>query len=1180
MSAVLPSPAPSDEPSPILDNHSINGSRNNDQREMPNGGVQRVQNMENTRPSQYQQNIPSQAGSHPRPNSAAQTQPDFSPQRPDAQPRRQTVPTRVLETLSARAAPNTPPLPSSVLLPSDRQHVEQLSLEAQSPTQMQSPGLPQYHELPARPSSMPRPAAVQTQAQTPRGHMRAVQSPRQLQGQLPSPVQYHTSSPRTADFALPSSTLQNEVRAYSNIGPSPPNQQRRVRISTPTMPSLKSRVALIDSHIESVGGLMNLNTGLERPRFQLLKDACNNEDSFYVALHQIFCIWDTDPNEITSIQGFPVIEALQLAFKILGQLIRDNKPLAPNHKNFFCKFPSPLSNLLGSSEPYRRVVNDVGIFLARLATDWAPLARECSTRGYPPLVDELVRRLGILSPILQGVVFTASRRNLGFNDEAIGFRMEEIFKRDRQEHQALSARVNTGRPPTEREVNERNNLLATEYRNVQFHMMQRRPSIQASASAVGSPLTHLPIPAVPSNGQFQAATGSPVAMSQQYDANQARQQTLSSPGIAGNAEFANQQQQQAQMTTSGSPNPATLSMAGRPPSVAGQRVYQDTPSPTVFQGLAINSPSQPNSQFAPALRSNTDQMQSPQNLPGSIPANPNGVVYQNPEQNPEQNPMFQQYSHQQQQHQQQAAARHQQQMAAQQHQWQQNQNASQQQALMLQQHQQLQVQQVIAMNRGATQLRRDANPQAEAQRVQSRNNNLSAGGPHTPSGSNPNMPSSRGAPPSMQGSRINAVNPGQIQLYASTPPLQRPLVPPQGFVHQSQPIDPDVTALHQAHLRSPRLVAADKFPDNMAPDDPSRRFYQAVKGFTLGPRKLLPTNAVTNFQVSIGAAEYGLIVYDWSPGKGQVDERKFTTGNLQYRLRCVKKRKDDTKCLEADWVIADTEWPEHASLKINEIQLEIRRKNQHGKDLPIDITRYIRVAGPNSTSVITISIPGHRKKFKENSYFVAVEAIEFLNHNQIMNNCLLYQRKPADETLNAIKRSLAGPADDDDDDIAMVVSDLSIDLADPFTARIFEIPVRGSSCLHRECFDLKTFLLTRNSKPKRPNQASMVDIWKCPLCSKDARPYSLQIDDFLAGVRDELMKKNQLDVKAIWIAADGSWRPKEVPRPANGKRKATEEASGDDDSESDEERAMKKSILGGNKKQKSVEVEVIELDDD
>jgi hypothetical protein len=178
--------------------------------------------------------------------------------------------------------------------------------------------------------------------------------------------------------------------------------------------------------------------------------------------------------------------------------------------------------------------------------------------------------------------------------------------------------------------------------------------------------------------------------------------------------------------------------------------------------------------------------------------------------------------------------------------------------------------------------------------------------------------------------------------------------------------------------------------------------------------------------------------------------------------------------------------------------------------------------------------------------------------------------------LDKIKKSLAS-SQNDDDEIAMVSSDISVDLSDPFTARIFETPVRGSNCLHRECFDLETFLITRNSKPKRPQQPCMIDVWKCPLCGRDARPYSLQIDDFLASVRARLAEQDNLDVKAIWIDADGNWCPKEIPR-------SSVKRSHPDDSEdsSDDEGARKQRALSAANQTRSIKkvVEVIDLDDD
>jgi hypothetical protein len=121
----------------------------------------------------------------------------------------------------------------------------------------------------------------------------------------------------------------------------------------------------------------------------------------------------------------------------------------------------------------------------------------------------------------------------------------------------------------------------------------------------------------------------------------------------------------------------------------------------------------------------------------------------------------------------------------------------------------------------------------------------------------------------------------------------------------------------------------------------------------------------------------------------------------------------------------------------------------------------------------------------------------------------------------------------DSDDIIINDETLTISLADPFSATRFTDPVRGSQCKHLECFDLETWLQTRPPKPERigggPEQKggepSMVDVWRCPICSLDARPVSLWIDEYFAGVRRSLVSNGDMRTKTISVTANGQWVP-------------------------------------------------------
>ena len=1096
-----------------------------------------------------------------------------------------------------------PPLPASVFLPPDPESRVRLQevrwpsvqdqnttlQQVQSPTQLNPPSAVVSSSMEDQVNQY---QGLQTQNGQSNHHWQGAR------GQLPSPTQTSTSSPRTnSELPLPSTMVASQNQSYPSPGTFHASAtSKRQRPQVAVMPSLKPRVAIIETHIESVGGRMNLNAGLEKPRFQLLIEACNSEDAFYVALHQIFCVWDFDQNEVASIHGFPDRNILRQAFKILGQLIRDNEQLAPNHKKWFAGFPSTLSHLMSTSEPYRVVMGDVGIFLQKLAAEWIPLSMECTKRGYPPLVDELVNRMGLLSPILQGVVFTATRRTMGISDGEAGNRAEGLFRRDQRDHQSLAARYNSNRPPTVKEIDQRNALLANEYITLHNQFLQQR---RASAQVYGTPLGQVSMstPVVPSNAHVlqNAQMASAPSWQQNPQRQASRGQNIPGPDPTGNWQFGNQQAQIIGRAAVASPSPSLV--AGRPPSVDAHRVYANTPSPTLLQGLSMQSPVQQGFSTTPGVRSNSGQMQSAQ----SAYTGPNGTFPQNGTQNvdPPNQQRGQMTMHQQQQlhgpaqYQGQVQAQHslasyQQAFVSQQSQWQQNavqqqqqQAVAQQQLHQIQQQQHVLSQQSLNMNRTA-QLRQGSNGAVDLQqRTHARSNSVSSGGRRTP-GVNPVPGSSpRQNPASVPGPRrpqpvsIDQIQiQNDIQAYSQTHALQRPLVPPLGYVHPQQAVNPEMTALHQAHIRSPLLIPVTASPNAVTKEDPSLRYYQAVRSFALNPSKVSANTPLSRFEFRIPEADFQLIPKDGPPSSSQLAIRHFRRGTLQYRLRCVQLKKSEAVCSTPDWIVADTVWPEGACLDINKNHLEIRRKNHHGKDLPIDITAYVRAAGPNSANQISLSIIRGRTKMKEFSYFFAVEVVEILQHGQILYMCQ-QNRIPANQTLDKIKKSLAS-SHNDDDEIAMVSSDISVDLSDPFTARIFETPVRGRSCLHRECFDLETFLITRNSKPKRPQQPCMIDVWKCPLCGRDARPYSLQIDDFLASVRAKLAQEDNLDVKAIWIDADGNWRPKEIPR-SSAKRSYPD----DSDDSSDDEGIRKQRAVSASNHLKSVKrvVEVIDLDD-
>jgi hypothetical protein len=248
---------------------------------------------------------------------------------------------------------------------------------------------------------------------------------------------------------------------------------------------------------------------------------------------------------------------------------------------------------------------------------------------------------------------------------------------------------------------------------------------------------------------------------------------------------------------------------------------------------------------------------------------------------------------------------------------------------------------------------------------------------------------------------------------------------------------------------------------------------------------------------------------------GQDSVWTFGPGCRTIRLRCIRLPGNPDTVTEQTWSTAATFWPSVFYITVNGQELYVRRKVHNGKDLPLDITEYIQT-GENSLRVDMIL---GQDECKNSKYVFGVEVMEIAEFDQILS---LVQSVPADDSRAAIQKRLSPVTDDDD--LAVVTDNLTIDLVDPFMARIFDVPVRSRHCNHHECFDRDTFIKTRKSVS---GQAPMVDNWRCPICKADARPQFLVVDQFLAEIHAQLTSTNRLDgIRAIQIKVDGTWTPK------------------------------------------------------
>ncbi|KAJ5514415.1 Zinc finger MIZ-type [Penicillium fimorum] len=253
-----------------------------------------------------------------------------------------------------------------------------------------------------------------------------------------------------------------------------------------------------------------------------------------------------------------------------------------------------------------------------------------------------------------------------------------------------------------------------------------------------------------------------------------------------------------------------------------------------------------------------------------------------------------------------------------------------------------------------------------------------------------------------------------------------------------------------------------------------------------------------------------------APGQeGQYSVWTFRPGCRNIRLRCIRLPGNPDTVTEQTWSTTGTFWPSVFYISVNGTELYVRRKVYNGKDLPLDITEYLRI-GENSVRLDMIL---GQDECKTSKYVFGVEAMEIAEFDQLLS---LVKSLPAADSRAAIQKRLSPITDDDE--LAVVTDNLTIDLVDPFMARIFDVPVRSRHCNHHECFDRDTFIITRKSVS---GSAPMVDNWRCPICKADARPQFLVVDQFLAEIHAQLTRTNRLDgVRAIQIKVDGTWTPK------------------------------------------------------
>ena len=870
--------------------------------------------------------------------------------------------------------------------------------------------------------------------------------------------------------SVPSQILPQSVIPASMVRGS--NDLPRLPVQIPSNADVVAFRTQIVQRLDAIRDPGQMGRETEISRLGLLEDACLAYDLSYLIVHQLYCL-AAFPNLANSSGVHGLAPEYRDGLMLLTDLLLKNDQLPNDAITWFSTFPLPLDAFLKRWPSLKLTYEKVLECLLKFPREWENLSSLCQSRYYPPLVDEMICMLGVNSTILQRVICSAVVRDIwvGPHDEC--FKEVEVHFRQNQREVGLRGSLNGTQSANVNAIVSYNQHMAIKY---QYLLARHRSHLntvlqQDLASQQGS-LSSVIVPMPPPH---QVRTDPPTPTNS----------TIHHP-IPQSVHPAPASRRPAPLlidTQSISTNPTYFVNTPTVPSspFAGLSVQA---SPVTAAGGALSFQSSPlGGPFRPAAPIPHNRRRPPRrefiipavsHISGSRSMTGNRSIMHRP-QNSMSSQIAANFPHQP------IFGRQQEPPSAY--------------TIPPQSH----IPSPVTARLGQFGVpfpTRQNIPQQSGTYIP-----LQTYGQIRPA-SNPSTPYYT------QHTQLVAQQPPMVPNFASVPPSPAwPLFPPSGHVRSFRdPPNAVPATLHQVHVRSPNLtsVNADGNLDNTS-------YFAFVRDVAVMPQRLTKANRHFRWTFELGGEHFQSLAKLSSGQGGAPPARIFRVGSRTVRLRCVKVSDLQDIC-ESDWVLAETFWPNGIAILLNGTALEFRKKVLHGKDLPVDITKHIR-EGANFFSV-AITRPNESDAV---TYTVGIEFIEITDSTNI------YATIPRLEAMDALRR-IAERSANFDPDIEIVNSAVTIDLTDPFTSCMWEVPVRGKNCRHNQCFDLNIFLQTRGSKTGHP---SAPEQFKCPICSSDARPQTLTMDMFLVNIREELQQTGRLDVKAVTLDGQGSWKIKE-----------------------------------------------------
>ncbi|KAK6097423.1 E3 SUMO-protein ligase pli1 [Batrachochytrium dendrobatidis] len=192
---------------------------------------------------------------------------------------------------------------------------------------------------------------------------------------------------------------------------------------------------------------------------------------------------------------------------------------------------------------------------------------------------------------------------------------------------------------------------------------------------------------------------------------------------------------------------------------------------------------------------------------------------------------------------------------------------------------------------------------------------------------------------------------------------------------------------------------------------------------------------------------------------------------------------------------AKLQYPESTSITCNQNHITgfsgLKKKSWTCQ--PANLTPHLLYGGKN-TVVVRYTCPQY-------ACHATVQLVENIPIPKLVQNLFLHKLMSKEDVM-AQQRQV-----DAEDDVQTTLEQVS--LKDPLSKCRIVLPIRGTSCLHIQCFDCETFLSVNQQLPT----------WECPICYRAAPHSSLFVDAYFLDILKEAG-----DVDTVEVTPDGKWR--------------------------------------------------------